>query len=265
MGFSYQIVVEKLLRPVIRACLRHTVHYNELMELVKKSFVTVAVEELERHSQVANVSKISVITGLNRREVTRIFREKGEGKRESAGITRRVLAAWENQKEFRTKGGKPRVLTYEDKDSEFHQLVFSISQDMAAKTVLNELERIGAVEFTPQGVRLVKASSALTRESSESFDVYTTELEHVQQSLEQIIYGDRKPKNHHLMTEFDNIPKSKLPQIRRWLVREGAAFHKKVRNFLASHDLDINPDPTKEGGETVRISSKSWTSGWEDI
>ena len=66
-------------------------------------------------------------------------------------------------------------------------------------------------------------------------------------------------------TEYDNISISDFPEIRKWLIKEGAAFHNKARGYLSQFDLDINPKPDHEGGARVTVGTFSYTEEKGDV
>jgi hypothetical protein len=68
---------------------------------------------------------------------------------------------------------------------------------------------------------------------------------------------DAEPLNHHLKTEYRNVPQESLDEIRRWCMREGSAFHERARNFLSKFDRDLNPDLQGTGVYRVVVGSFS--------
>ncbi len=72
--------------------------------------------------------------------------------------------------------------------------------------------------------------------------------------------------NLHLRTDFDNIYTSEIIPIRRWLIAEGKAFHKRAREFLSRFDKDLNEDvdETRKAGGKIVLTSFSFSSSPED-
>ena len=71
-----------LLAPLARYCIRGSVPFSQLSESLKDILVRLACEEIERAGEKITTSRISVITGITRREVKRFFR--GGGRRNKA-------------------------------------------------------------------------------------------------------------------------------------------------------------------------------------
>lgn len=147
----------KLLQPLARLCLRLGFGYREYCEMSKAAFVAVAAEDYGVHGRPTNVSRIAAMTGLTRKEVSRIRR-----KVENGGATRtqrasplvEVVAAWRSDREF-CSSGKPNRLPLEGKRGSFHSLVRRFAGDIPDGAMRKELERIGAVRLVGDSVELI--------------------------------------------------------------------------------------------------------------
>ena len=64
--------VVQLLRPLVKVLLRHGVAYDEFAELARRTYVDVAERDFTLQGRKQTASRISVITGLNRKEVARL-------------------------------------------------------------------------------------------------------------------------------------------------------------------------------------------------
>ena len=99
-----------MLRPVARLCVRSGVGIQEFIEAAKVVFISVAQEQLAQGSKKANKSRISVATGIHRRDVDRLLK-RGDEPIEPANLLSRVITAWDTLPEYKTATGKPRVLS----------------------------------------------------------------------------------------------------------------------------------------------------------
>ena len=64
----------RILRPVVRILLRNGITANVFQELARKVFVDVAYEEFGIEGKNQTLARVSVITGLNRKEVARLHK-----------------------------------------------------------------------------------------------------------------------------------------------------------------------------------------------
>ncbi len=245
--------VRQLLRPVLKFCLRHSVQLPDIIECCKVAFVELAAEQLKSAEAGISISRIGVMTGITRREVTRIYQD-GERREGLVSLPTKVLGQWQGDKRFMTPLGKPRVLSLGAENSEFAELVASVSSDLNPYTLLYELERIGAVERTPQGAKLVKFvfGSHEVQEIAKMMALDATDL------MEAIHENTNRKKdeaaNYHIVTEYDNIAHEAVPQIRSWILKEGTKFHARLRKYLSKFDCDINRNlPEQPAGVRVAV------------
>lgn len=225
-----------LLRPVVRFALRRSMKLHDLIELMKITFVQVAAEELEQDQERSSVSRISAMTGVHRKDVTRI-QESEEPFRPSESIIAKVMGHWQTAHHFTTKNGKPRVLSIEGRHSEFAKLVESVNGgNLSAYAVLFEMERIGIVERTETGAKLIWRDYAPAPAVEEALTMLSEDTEDLFTAVDENVFHRSDIPNLHLKTEFDEIPERAIPQIRQWLLEEGSKFHARARSFLAQFD-----------------------------
>ncbi|WKZ56386.1 MAG: DUF6502 family protein [Bdellovibrionota bacterium] len=239
-----------LMRPIARFCARHSFHIQDLIEAAKAAFLDVAEEELSQSTDKVSVCKLATFTGLHRRDVDRIF--KREEIRESGqGLISRVIGQWQQSRRFCGKSGKPRVLRIDQAKDEFKALVESVTTEVTPGTILFELERIGAVEHTRDGLKLASRVYLPHGDIKEGFRIAQSDIDDLLHCIEGNLLGDNeRSKNLHLRTYYDRIPVAHTEEIRQWITREGSALHQKARNFISRFDLDLNPRRHDTGAVT---------------
>lgn len=259
MSFATQkIVIEALrtmLRPLMRFCVRYSVQIQDVIESVKVVLIEVAREDMEKRQEEPNVSRLAAMTGMHRREVTRIFRED-VSEEEPQGLIIRVIGQWMQDKRFRGKSGRPRPLRFDGQDCDFRELVRSVSQDMNPGTILLELERLGAVKRRRGYVTLTTRAYVPRGDLKAGLKMLAGDVDDLVTTVEGNIFAPRDIPNLHAKTEYDNIAAAALPAIREWLYKEGSAFHQKARNYLARFDRDVSPEaPPGPAGSRVVLGS----------
>jgi len=248
-----------LIRPLVRYCVRKGFTFQDYSRLSKELFVETAEKELREREEKVNISRVSAITGIGRNEVTRISITNEPLKTPSESIADRVLVQWEQDKRYLNKAGKPRVLSYEGEGSEFYRLVYTVNKHINPGTILFELLRIGAVEKTANGLKRLSIAKGFTEDVLRGYQMISRDAEHLMQSIEENIRHADSESNLHLASYFDNIVKSSIPEIRKWLIREGKLFHRRARDYISGFDRDINPDLEGEGGGYVYLNAFSLT------
>lgn len=146
-----------LLRPLVRILLRHGISFAEFAEIVKAVYVEIAVTEFKVNGKRGTKSRIAVITGLTRKEVSRVIELAGTesiGSKSNLNRVARVLAGWHTDPDFVGPYGMPLEVRYEDSGpntATFSNLVRRYSGDMSPRSMLDELMRVGAVVETEPG------------------------------------------------------------------------------------------------------------------
>lgn len=153
--------VQLLLRPLVRLLIHHAIPYTVVTELLRWVYVDVAVREFPLEDKPQTDSRISLLTGVHRREVRRLRRQADRrfAAPRSATLGTQIIARWTTQPELLDAEGHPRPLPYmsgDERTPSFENLVRSVSRDIRPRVVLDEWLRLGVAE-TDDGevVRLV--------------------------------------------------------------------------------------------------------------
>ena len=249
-----QNLLPLLLRPVVNFCLRHSITIGDVVDSLKSVYVEAARDQLQQQGAAQSGSRISVMTGVHRKDVARLL-DAAPSVRASKNLTARIIGAWRNSKRFCNASGKPRVLAAEGKESEFVSLVQSVSADLNPYTILFELERIGAVERSRNGLRLVSRLYNPQGDPTAGIGLLSSDINDLMHAVEENIEGQQSDlaPNLHIKTEYDNIPESASQEIRSWCLREGSAFHQRVRNYLSRYDRDIS-NKKRTAGPSIRVA-----------
>ena len=234
------------LKPVVRFCLRHSLKLQDLVSCAKAEFLEEAARELKRNGHRENVSRLSVMTGLHRRDLMQLQQGNAGGAEERDLVTR-VLGQWRTDRRYITKSGDPRVLSAGSESSEFSELCRSVSNDINSGTILFELERVGAIEPAKGGIRLVHASYVPKGDPVAGFSIYSDDADSLLETVEENVLEPADLPQFHARTSYDNVRPDALDKIKRWFLKEGHEFHAKVRNFVSQYDQDINPDAKFKG------------------
>ncbi len=246
------------LRPLVALALRHSFKLMDFMELLKAVYLDVAERELRRNGKEPNVSKLSVMTGVHRRDATRLFRDKSDLHLPGDLVTR-VIGQWKHSARFQSASGRPRSLSFEGVESDFCLLVRSVSADVAPYTVLHELERRKLIRKSRSRVALRKARFiAATGDWRAGFEMIGEDVRDLISAAEENISGRTPKKNLHLKTEFDNVPASAEAEVRAWLLAEGCRIHERVESYLAKHDRDAKPKKSRPG-KRLRVAFGSFS------
>lgn len=132
----------RVLRPVARLLIASGIPFQAAGESLKRAYV----EAARRHfgEQAGTDSRLSLLTGINRKEVRRLTTPVADewGPESVTSFASAVFTAWTLREEWRGPDGQPRALPKRG-DGSFDALVKSVTRDLRPASVLAELERLG--------------------------------------------------------------------------------------------------------------------------
>jgi hypothetical protein len=150
--------VYRLTRPLSRVLMQHGMAWGDFMEAARKAWVDEAFCQRQLTGKRATISSVSALTGLTRRETSRIRGEPIEGDSErDARYNRaaRVVSGWVSDRRFHDASGEPRDLPMDAADG-FADLVRTYSGDIPTVAMLRLLEASGTVTVEASMVRLAQ-------------------------------------------------------------------------------------------------------------
>lgn len=237
-------LIRALIRPLVAWCLRHGVRSAQVEELIREAFVRSAESEIRRAQGAFSVSKVSVMTGIHRSEVARLLAgdaaEQGQH-----DILNRVIGLWSTSKTYRGPDGAPKQLTHEGLGSEFAALVAKVSKEVTHYPILFELERIGALEYHGNLVKLVTPEYTPREDVNYGLELLSADCADLTSAIEANLLKKHPEQSLHLRTSFDNIDPRELPAIRSWILKKGAEFQTMMREYLSKFDRDTAESATQ--------------------
>ena len=240
-------LLEASLTASVRLCLRHGGHLQDLIEAAKAVFIREAESQLLLEGRKLTTSQLSLMTGLQRRDVRRVqelnrLPEPDQEAPYPQGLLTRVIGQWQYDRRYSLEPGKARALALSDispHGNSVRELVASISSDVNPGTVLKELIRLNQVVREGDTVRLTVRSYTPVADPADSLKLFAEDNADLLDAVEENLTSGTSPRNLHAKTEFDNIGEEEIRGLRSWLVREGMALHARVRTYLSTLDRDL--------------------------
>ncbi|MEO1612987.1 MAG: DUF6502 family protein [Pseudomonadota bacterium] len=146
-----------LLRPLARALIAKGMTAPAFYQLVKQLFVEVAESEFALDGKRPTDSRISMLTGVHRRDV-KTFRDPDLAEERAARRKVTTIATVLGRWAARGEGGPPPTLS-RDGEGGFEELVAEISRDIRPRTVLDEMIAQGLVEERDDGALALAADA----------------------------------------------------------------------------------------------------------
>jgi hypothetical protein len=195
--------IRHLLRPLVRLLLSNGIPFPAFCDQVRSIYVKVAEEEFRLASKPQTDSRISLLTGIHRREVNRLRNEQlsGINLSQQASMSALLLTIWSGHPEYLDKQGLPIPLprlANNNKGLSFESMVQSVSKDFRARVVLDEWLRQGIVTLDSDD-RVHLCADAFIQP----------------QGIEEKIYYFGQNIHDHLAATVHNLTKGEPPFLER--------------------------------------------------
>lgn len=240
--------------PVARFMLNVGVGYKEFAEISKLAFVQVASDEYGIRGRKTNMSRVSVMTGLNRKEIRRIRdRLENEDWTLDPELSKpaSVLTTWFTDTAYLGPKGAPVWLPYEAEGGRrsFSSLVRQVGGDVPPGAMLRELRRGGCIREVRPGIW-----KALKRQYSPGgVDVFQVQrfgecLHDLANTMGRNYLEHPEPADR--LFEFrawaSNVRGDSTPLLKEFIARNGNEYLEAVDDLLAKNlsdqtELDGNP------------------------
>jgi len=242
--------------PVARFMLGVGLGYREFAEISKLAFVQVASDEHGIRGRKTNMSRVSVMTGLNRKEIRKL-RDRLENEEweldSKASKPSAVLTKWFTDPRYLGPKGSPKWLAFDSTGGlSFSKLVREIGGDVPAGAMLKELRRAGCVKEVRPGVW----RAAKRQYSPGGVDVF--QVQRFGECLHDL--ADTITTNYFLkqyspekLFEFralsDEIDPKVLPGLRQIISTQGQTYLESVDDWIGAQ---LNAREAGSDSETVR-------------
>jgi len=247
-----QSTIMRILQPLVRILLRNGVAYGTFADIARKIFVDMGFEEAKRSNQKQTVSNVSIITGINRKEVKRLHEalavDTDNSLRKFNRIVR-VLAGWQHDEEFLDKDHEVKDLLLEGETGSFTSLVKKYSGDMPVVAMLNALIDSGNIKVIDNGnIQLINPNYLPKSDSDEKLNILGIDTAEFIETIDHNItiedpddaWFQRKASNTKV--RIDALPKLKQ------------RINKKAQQLLEDIDQDLSENESDNEDESCSVS-----------
>jgi hypothetical protein len=145
----------RLLRPLMRLMIRNGITFPVLADVLRHLFVEIAVTDILTQPKARTDSRISLLTGVHRKEIRR-YREMPPDPMaapEVVTIASQIIARWLGAPPFVDDAGQPkplhRVSEAGSAEPSFDSLVCTVTTDIRSRAVLDDWLSQGLVSLDP--------------------------------------------------------------------------------------------------------------------
>ena len=240
-----EAAIARLLRPLFRVLLRHSMSFVAFEALAKRVYVEVAMKDFGIEGKKPTISRASILSGLTRKEVQRLLSERHAAAPEEGeqyNRAARVLTGWVRDADFTDPRAGPRKLPV-DGQWGFAELVRRYSGDMPARAILDELVRVGAVrQHEDHSVELLARAYVPTYSEPAKLAILGTDVADLIDTIDHNMQqGDCDPRFQRKVM-YQRIPVVDLPAFRARSAMEAQSLLERLDRWLQQYDTEILPE-----------------------
>ena len=148
--------LRRVLRPLVRTLVAHGLPFPYLAAMLKSVYVEVAETSFGTDGARMSDSRISLMTGVHRKDVRRLRAERDwdDYAPPVAGLSGQLILLWTGSQDYLDADGHPLPLPRASDvpgTSSFDRLVASVSTDVRPRAVLDEWLRLGIARLDTAG------------------------------------------------------------------------------------------------------------------
>ncbi len=229
-----------LMRPIIRILLKAGVNYKQFAKITREVYVEVATDDFGISGRKTNTSRVAILTGISRSEVTKI-KKRGEEEGDieipqTVNNAGRLLSGWYVDPTFQNENGEPKTLFIDGPEPNFTTLMNKYGGDIPITAMLKELKLVKAVEKNPDGtIQALKRyfvpegfdENRIFSIIDDLVDLSNTAYQNLVRDKDEESYFERKVTNDYVSesayTEFQKMVKEKgmklLEEFDDWLAK----------------------------------------------
>lgn len=165
MSHAIKSAAIAIFRPLVRFLIGHGWTYGAMAELLKVVCVEESCRRLASEASPLTDSKVSLISGIHRKEVNRIRQELATSTtndlplRQGANVAAQLIALWVTHPDFLDEHDQPLPLPMRAENGpSLDELARLIKADMRPRTILDDLIRAGIVEENAGLISLLRTT-----------------------------------------------------------------------------------------------------------
>lgn len=243
MNNTLRAAFYQILKGLMRILYRKGVAFGEFTQLAKQAYIDVVEDELINSGERATNTRIAVITGLTRKEVTQLRQDELAEPLPRFNRVLRVVNAWLNDAAFLDNEGQPAVLAFRGVEPSFEQLVQRYSGDMSSFAMLDEMRRVKLVESLEDGtVRLLSTVFIPDAEDEAQLQLLGTDVSLLVMTIDHNLIAPSDERYYQRKVSYNNLPEEVLPAFRAFVRKDAHQLLLRFNQWLYEHDRDSNPN-----------------------
>lgn len=242
-----------LLRPIASVVLRCGMTWREFSELSKSVFVSVASDEFGIRGRPTNISRVSILTGISRKEVKKqreLLAEPAEAVSPKTTDATRLLSGWHQDRDYLDAAGLPLPLAPTGMKPSFRSLFERYGGDTPEQTLVKELLSAESIGKDAEGRFIAQRRYHMpVKMDAGRIRFFGTNLFDHGTTLCNNVAGEAKQRLFERFAVDDQIHPDAIDAYRKFLDERGQQFLEEIDDWLAQHRVD----PTESETTPVRL------------
>ncbi len=238
-----------LLRPVASLLLKCGMTWREFSAVSKSVFVAVASQDYGLNGRPTNVSRVSILTGVSRKEIARVrslLEQESDPLPNKTTDATRLLSGWHQDPDFLTPTGEPRVLPAEGEGASFATLSRRYGGDVPVTSMRKELERAGAITALPDGTLRAERRYFMPKRFDPQWilnagsmlsDLGAGITHNLDAGAVPLSSGSDSPARRFIgRATNDSVDVAAMPEFEAFVEKNGQEFLERVDKWLTEHE-----------------------------
>lgn len=214
--------------PLAGAMIAQGLRFPYAAERLKEAFAQAALRDFKLEAKKPTMSRVSLLTGLQRKDVkaitTRLADESEVSAPAEPGLIPKIIARWRGLKRYRLPDGQlkslPRSAT--KRAASFEGLVAEISKDVHHRTILDELLRQGLIDYDhDQQIITMTAEAFLPRADDPArLDYFGANLGDHAEAAARNIASTKKPPFFERAAHYNGLSSTSVAKLDKLARRE---------------------------------------------
>ena len=265
---ALQAALRDVLVPLARLAVSQGLRHGVVEELLRQAFVDAATATIREHQphilEHRMVSRISTVTGINRREVTRLTQAATPAPRARPSLASEVFTRWVSERRYRHRNGVIRALPRQGEDPSFEALAHSVTRDVHPRSILQELCRLelARIDEATDTVHLTREAFVPQGDAARMLNFLGENVgDHLNAAVANVLAKEETPHFEQALWANELSPKA-AAQVKPLLRQQWQQMLKAITPEL---EQLIEQDKTaqRDGTQRVRIGLYSYSGPTE--
>jgi hypothetical protein len=236
--------IKDVFRPIVKLMLSQQINYTYVADILKELFVEVAESELSKIEKRVADARISLSTGVHRKDVKRLrstLNVKSDEMPQSISLGIKILGKWSSDPHFLDSESNPLPLKRLKQDNDeptFESLVTSVSKDIHPRAVLDEWLRLGIAYIDNTDLVRIKTDAFIPQTGFEEKMFFLTNnlKDHANAAVHNVLNAGAPFLERCVL--YDDINPNAIQKLSKLAGRVGMKALREVNTIAAQNSFD---------------------------